>query len=56
MSIGLLQNLDLVGGKMASIDGTKIKVWNSRKGYYNAAKLACILKRMDKESERTQRQ
>jgi transposase len=52
MFVNFLKDLDLIEGKLASIDGTKIKAWNSTKRYYNAAKLAFMLKRIDEESEK----
>ena len=52
MFVRFLQNLDLIEGKLASLDGAKIKAWNSTKRYYNAAKLAFKLKRIDEAAEK----
>jgi transposase len=51
MFVQFLQSVDLIEGKLASLDGTKIKAWNSKKRNFNAAKLALKLKSTDEQSE-----
>ena len=52
MFVQFLQSIDLIEGRVASLDGTKIKAWNSTKRYFNAAKLASRLKKIEEESEK----
>jgi transposase len=50
--VAFLQDIDLVEGKLASIDGSKIKACNSRKRNFNAEFLASKLRRIEERVER----
>lgn len=52
MFVQFLQSIDLIEGKIASLDGTKIKAWNSTKRHYNAARLAFKLKKLEEGVEK----
>lgn len=50
--VAFLQDIDLVEGKLASIDGSKMKACNSRKRNFNAKFLASKLKRIEEKVEK----
>jgi transposase len=50
--VSFLQDIDLVEGKLASIDGSKVKACNARKRNFSAEKLALKLKRVEERVER----
>jgi transposase len=54
--ISFLQDLDLFGGELASIDGSKFKAVNATKRNFDAKKLADKLKRIDEKIGRYMRE
>jgi transposase len=50
--VAFLQDIDLVEGKFASIDGSKVRACNSRKKNLNAEYLASRLKRVEEKVDR----
>lgn len=50
--VSFLQDIDLVEGKLASIDGSKIKACNASKRNFNAEYLASKLKRVEERVDR----
>jgi transposase len=49
--VSFLQDIDLVGGKLASIDGSKIKAVNARKRTFTPEHIAAKLKRIEERVE-----
>jgi transposase len=45
--VELCKSLDLIGGELVGIDGTKLKAWNSKKRNFNKEKLEYRMKRLD---------
>ena len=50
--VSFLQDIDLVEGELASLDGSKIKACNARKRSFNAEFLASKLKRIEERVDR----
>jgi len=50
--VSFLQDIDLVEGKLASIDGSKMRAYNARKKNLNAEYLASRLKRVEESVDR----
>jgi transposase len=50
--VSFLQDIDLVEGKLASLDGSKVRACNSRKKNFNSEYLATRLKRVEERVDR----